>query len=185
MVYVSCLVAVGAIGCSRKNVTTRTEPAEIGRETEGRRVGAFPGDQSPDVTLVLEAGGTKRLSQIPGKVRVLNFWAAWCVPCIAEMPSLDALQRRLRSEGLVVVAVNTDASPDVAAVFIAHKGFTFTVLYDPTGDAARRFLVRSIPLTLVIDARGVVVERVEGARKWDDAATVERMTRWLDEDPAQ
>jgi thiol-disulfide isomerase/thioredoxin len=99
----------------------------------------------------------------------VNFWATWCAPCVAEMPSLARLERALGRESLAVVGVSVDESEADLRDFVAREGIRFAVLRDPGGRvAARAFGVEGYPTTFVLDAGGVVRERYLGPARWDD-----------------
>ncbi len=123
----------------------------------------------------LTADGAERgLADVAGQGVVLNFWATWCVPCIAEMPALDELARQMAEERVAVLALSSDRGGAAAvAKFYKEKGIrTLPVLLDPRGDAARAFGVRGIPTTVVLDRQGMDRGRLEGAADWASAASV-------------
>ena len=76
------------------------------------------GDQAPNFEL---AGGV-RLTDYSGKLLLLNFWATWCPPCVAEVPSLNNLYERFRDEGFVVLAISVDEEEDVYKRFLERFG---------------------------------------------------------------
>jgi thiol-disulfide isomerase/thioredoxin len=127
----------------------------------------------PDVTFTDAEGAMHGLAEFAGKVVVVNLWATWCQPCIAELPSLAALARRGAAAGIVVLAVSSD-SGGAAAVqryYAAHGIEGLSVWLDPLGDAARALGARGIPTTLIIDRRGRQRARLEGSADWaSDAA---------------
>lgn len=116
------------------------------------------GFPAPPVQLANLAGETVTLEQYRGSVVVLNLWASWCGPCRAEMPALQALFVRYEKQGLVILGVNSthqDSAP-AARAFAAEMGLTFPVLLDVEGDVSRRYLLRALPSTFVIDRQGVI-----------------------------
>jgi len=105
---------------------------------------------------------------------VLNLWATWCVPCVAEMPALDALARLVARDGVAVLTLSSDrgGAPPVER-FYHEKGIqTLPVLLDQHGDAARTLGARGIPTTLLIDRSGKERGRLEGAADWASADSV-------------
>lgn len=113
-------------------------------------------------------GGEHRLADYAGKFVLLNFWATWCVPCRAEMPALDALQRDLGGERFQVVTIATGRN-DLAAIdrFFAEVGVTaLPVLLDPRQRLARDMLVLGLPLTVLIDPEGREIARLIGDADW-------------------
>lgn len=106
------------------------------------------------------------LSEFVGRVVVLNFWATWCEPCRAEMPSLDALGQRHRHDGLAVVAVNYRESAEVVRGFIDRMRVAATIVLDRDGDAASAWTPRVFPSTVLIGRDGRPTVTVLGAFDW-------------------
>ena len=127
------------------------------------------GAVAPDPQLPALDGGLAPLRPPDARLTIVNFWATWCAPCVAEMPSLDRLHRALPGQGLVVVGVSVDESEADVRDFVARAGLRFPVRRDPGGrGVARAFGVEGYPTTFVIDAAGVVRERYLGPARWDD-----------------
>lgn len=128
----------------------------------GNGCGRMTGKDAPAFTanLVLngEPGKEKlALTELRGKVVVLDFWATWCGPCRAEAPIMNALYQRHKSEGVVVVGVNTDDEDGNAARYAKERGLTFPIAYDADRSAARAYNVTSLPTLVVISKTGKVV----------------------------
>jgi peroxiredoxin len=121
-----------------------------------------------DFSLPLLTGGNASLSSYRGKVVLLNFWATWCPPCRAEMPSMEVLYQRLKNQGLEILAV--DLGEDTATVqqFIRNNPYTFPVLLDRNNRIGSQYGARSIPTTFVIDREGKIIGGVVGAIRWDE-----------------
>jgi cytochrome c biogenesis protein CcmG/thiol:disulfide interchange protein DsbE len=128
------------------------------------------GTEAPGFRLPSLAGGEVDLASQRGKVVVLNFWATWCPPCVAEMPSLERLHRALTSEGLSVVTVSTDEDEAALRRFVAERSLTLPVLKDPGGRlAAGQYRTTGYPETFVLDRNGRVLQHVVGPAEWDSA----------------
>lgn len=127
---------------------------------------------APSFSLPRAGGGSLGSDELRGHVLVINFWATWCGPCREELPALDRLERALAGEGLRVLAVSVDASPQAAARFAEARGLGLTVLGDPGEEVARRYGVGAYPTTVVVDRRGRVVHRTVGAFAWDAPAAL-------------
>lgn len=98
-------------------------------------------------------GKSWTLKDLRGKVVLVNFWATWCPPCRKEMPDLEALSKRFKDQGLVILAISDE---DVAKVkpFIAEKSFTYPILLDPGRNVNKLFGVEGIPKTFIYDREG-------------------------------
>lgn len=112
---------------------------------------------------------SRLLADYRGEVVLLNLWATWCGPCQVEMPSIEALHRRLGPRGLRVVAVSVDdpGNEDRIRSFVASHGLTFDVLNEGSGRIENDYQSPGIPATFLIDRAGVIRLRVTGATDWD------------------
>lgn len=113
---------------------------------------------APDFTLETLEGQSIRLSDLRGQVVVLNFWATWCPPCRAEMPTLEKIAREYKDQGVIVVGVNSTIQDDPNAIpgFLAQHGITFPILLDKRGEVTRRYEIRSFPTTFFIGSDGII-----------------------------
>ena len=129
---------------------------------------AFAGTSAPDVTLLREGGAPLSLTVFQGTPTLVNLWATWCAPCIAELPALDRLAAR-EGYALNVVAVSQDIGgwEKIAPFLRATPLPATTVLADPDGALARALDVAGLPVTILYDAEGREVWRVLGPREWD------------------
>jgi thiol-disulfide isomerase/thioredoxin len=130
-----------------------------------------PGELVPDFTLPRLGGGTVTLSQLRGKVIVIDFWATWCPPCRAEMPWLVPMAMRLESKGVVFLAISEDDPPGQVPLvneFAAQvPGLErFAVLGDPQIEA--RYGVDSLPSLFIVDRQGRLVTSAVGAADEDE-----------------
>ena len=136
------------------------------------QVGLEVGMQAPDFTLRNLNGNLEGLSEFKDQVVVLNFWATWCAPCLEEMPAFEKLYRRYRSQGLTVIAVSLDkGETSKVAKFVDEHSLTFPVLLDLDGIAERIYPSFTIPFTYVIDKKGRIAARVDGAKNWSSNET--------------
>lgn len=109
-----------------------------------------------DFTLKDLDGRSWTLSELKGKVVVVNFWATWCPPCRKEMPDLEALYAEFKSEGLVILAVSDEPRATVEK-FVAANMYSFPVLLDSDRKVGGAFKVSSIPKSFVYDRQGKLV----------------------------
>lgn len=126
------------------------------------------GDPAPDFTLSDIHGKQHRLSDYRGKVVLLNFWATWCGPCLAEMPSMESLKDKLKDEKFVIVTVSIDKEGlESLKKFVEKKRYSFIVLHSPDGSIQGLYNPGVIPTSFVIDKSGTVFSRITGGQKWD------------------
>jgi thiol-disulfide isomerase/thioredoxin len=136
------------------------------------------GGATPSLSLNDPAGKTHDLAAYRGKVVLVNFWATWCAPCREEMPSMQALRQRLAGKGFEVLAVNMMESEEKIAAFRESELIDLPVLMDRDGAAARRWNVRMLPVSFVIDRRGAIRYQLIGVANWtgpDVAPVIERL----------
>ncbi len=93
------------------------------------------------------------LKDLGGKVVLVNFWATWCPPCRKEMPDLDALGKRFKDQGLIILAISDEDAAKVNP-FIAEHQFAFPILLDPGRKVNRLFAVEGIPKTFIYNREG-------------------------------
>ena len=137
-------------------------------------VRAHPPVAAPPLHFTTADGATRSLSDYAGRVVVLNFWATWCVPCVSEMPALDALAGRAAGAGIAVLAVSLDhgGATAVQPFYAGHGIRNLPLLLDPHSDAMMALRLEGIPTTLVIDRAGREVARIEGPVLWDSPDAV-------------
>ena len=110
-----------------------------------------------------------RLAALRGQVVVLNFWASWCEPCRAEMPSLELMAERHKGDRLQVLAVNFRETDGTIRRFLEQTDFSLPILRDADGAAARAWQVRIFPSTVVIGRDGRAAFTVVGEVDWGGA----------------
>jgi DsbE subfamily thiol:disulfide oxidoreductase len=121
---------------------------------------------APDFTLPDPRGKKVSLQDFRGKVVFLNFWATWCESCREEMPSMERLYQEYKGKGLEIVAVNVkDKRPDALA-FVKELKLNYPVLMDPEGEVGLLYGAFGLPVTYLIDRKGVVLARLWGPADW-------------------
>ncbi|MDP2255365.1 MAG: TlpA disulfide reductase family protein [Polaromonas sp.] len=117
-------------------------------------------------SLVDTTGKTWRPADLRGRAVLLNFWASWCPPCRAEMPTLQQVADFYGPDKLLVLAINFKEPAARALKFAASTGLTLPVLLDTDGSVARQWGVNVFPTTLTLDHRGQPRQRVRGEVDW-------------------
>jgi peroxiredoxin len=137
-----------AIGASAVIVGSRADPRLTGT--------GLGNTAAPDFTLRSTGGATVRMQDYRGKVVLLNFWATWCEPCKAELPAIDAVQRRYGSQGFAALGVDfRDQDEDVVA-YAAKVRLSFPLLEDQPGVTANDYRLLGVPTSYLVDAEGVI-----------------------------
>ena len=116
------------------------------------------------------SGKTWRLADLAGRAVLLNFWASWCEPCRAEMPTLQQVADLYGPDKLMVLAINFKEPAARALRFAQTTGLTLPILLDSDGQAARQWGVKVFPTTLMLDRRGRPRQRVQGEMDWTSSA---------------
>jgi thiol-disulfide isomerase/thioredoxin len=153
---------LGTAAESESDLTDRTRLGEFVPLSQ-----PFP---APAIFLADSTGQTVELSNLRGKLVLVNLWATWCEPCLREMPSLERLQSRL-GERIAVLAVSEDRGGNKAVEpFITKLGLKSVKIYiDPKSEVGHALGVRGLPTSFVIDRDGKVIGRVKGAAEWDSS----------------
>ncbi len=115
------------------------------------------GGPAPDFSLKDMSGKLVRLSELKGKVVLIEFWATWCPPCKMAVPELNELQAEHANSNLVILGISIDEDRKLLEDFMEDNEILYTVLYDDNG-IFENYGVYTVPTALVIDVQGNVVE---------------------------
>ena len=129
---------------------------------------SIAGKAAQDFPLTL-AGKSERLSDLKGKVVVLNFWATWCPPCVEETPSLNRLEKYIDSRGGMVLGVSIDEDGAAYEQFLRDHSVIFPTYRDATKKTASDYGTSIFPETYIIDRRGKIARKFVGEQQWDSA----------------
>ena len=119
------------------------------------------GPPVPDRVFETFDGGQLSLAELSGEPLVVNFWASWCPPCVAEMPDFERVHLD-RAEEVRFVGLNTQDRREQAEALAVQTGVSYELGFDPDGALARDFEVISMPSTYFVDADGAIVHRHAG-----------------------
>lgn len=129
---------------------------------------------APPVVFQDPTGKRVTLADYAGHALVVNLWATWCGPCVAELPSFAAIAPRLRAAHVLVLPISIDigGAADVRPFYASHGIRTLPVLLDPNGDNMAVLGTNSIPYSIVINAAGKMVGTMDGAANWNTPRTI-------------
>jgi peroxiredoxin len=119
--------------------------------------------QEADFTLADLQGKTWKLTDLRGKVVLLNFWSTGCPPCVDEIPTMNALYRQFEKQGLIILAISYD-DPATATRFLKDHSVPYPVLLDPERKVIDKFHVEGIPRSVVYDRTGKLTTQAIGER---------------------
>jgi thiol-disulfide isomerase/thioredoxin len=114
-------------------------------------------------------GRPANLRQFRGKTVLVNLWASWCPPCLAEMPGLQALYQKTDTSKVAFVLISLDANPNKARALLKRKGYTMPV-YFPAAPLPAPFDSPSIPSTVILAPSGRLADRHDGMADYDTPA---------------
>jgi cytochrome c biogenesis protein CcmG/thiol:disulfide interchange protein DsbE len=119
---------------------------------------------APDFTLDTLDGKKVTLSELRGKIVIINLWATWCPPCRAEMPALENAYEQYRDSGVVILGLNVtnqDSEKDIPP-FVKEFGLTFPILLDRDGSVSTLYQLRGLPTTYFVNREGIIRTVVVG-----------------------
>lgn len=124
------------------------------------------GEPVPEQDFEMFDGTTASMADYEGQPVVVNFWASWCPPCVAEMPDLETIHGEFADE-VAFLGINTQDSPGAAADLVEQTGVTYDLARDPDGELFQAFGVFGMPTTFFVSADGEIVERHTGIMTLD------------------
>ncbi len=124
-------------------------------------------------------GSTHSIAGLKGRVVFINFWATWCPPCLAEMPSLDALYRQMKADDRVVfLFINEDENDETAKEYLAKKGYEIP-LQTAAGNIPSEFFSGTLPTTIILNKEGAVAMKQEGLANYKNQAFLKQLKMLL------
>ncbi len=133
-----------------------------------------------DFTLIRRDHTQVPFSSVAGKVTLVNFWASWCEACKVEIPSINALRSSMKEQGLEVISINVDETPEkLLPKLLPRLKIDYPVYVDEGGGLVELFDIRAIPFSMVLDRDRKVLFIENGERDWNSRESRERITQWL------
>jgi len=158
------IAALALAGCATAGA------AGGGGESGGHQVGA----PLPEIRVESLGGKPLAVGDYRGKVVLLDVWASWCGPCKQELPMLDDMAKRLRGDGVEVLAVSIDQERANLVKFLkARPRWALTIAHDPKGAIADSLAPEKMPTSYIIDREGIV-RYVNSGFEPSDAAVIEK-----------
>jgi thiol-disulfide isomerase/thioredoxin len=163
-----------AASCDRQSSDKAQPQASAAAAASGEAVGVIDrshkGTPLPTLTLSDPAGQKLAMPGLKGKPTLINLWATWCAPCIAELPTLNSISNRADMNVRIVTVSQDMEGPDKVQTFLDQKGFAqLPAWLDPKGDLAAQYQVQTLPTSVYYDANGIEVWRFTGGRDWGSA----------------
>ncbi|MEO5693077.1 MAG: TlpA disulfide reductase family protein [Usitatibacter sp.] len=137
--------------------------ANAGTATELK---TLPGKPAPALEREDLNGARVDVARLRGQVVLVNFWATWCEPCIAEMPSIERLRVKLEGRPFTVLTVNYGEGAEKVAAFMKKNRLSLPVLLDPAKESARAWGAGGLPMTFLVDGRGNLRFSAFGESDW-------------------
>ncbi|GHE77264.1 TlpA disulfide reductase family protein [Thalassotalea profundi] len=98
-----------------------------------------------------------KLSRYQGDIVYIDFWASWCGPCIKSFPWMNEMQSRYEHKGLKIISINLDSDFSLARKFLSSNPATFDVIYDPEGVLAKKYHLKGMPSSFILDRKSNVI----------------------------
>ena len=160
------------VGFFQPDVSTENEKLPISKISKGEKTGVLFKD---------ETGNVIDLSDLKGKVVFINFWATWCPPCIAEMPSINKLQEKFKdNEDFIVLMVDADNQLDKSIKFMSKRNYNLKV-FTPASQIPTELLGNALPSTVILNKKGKTVFKHEGGADYTNQEFIKFLETLLKE----
>ncbi len=116
-----------------------------------------------------------KTESLKGQPAIINFWATWCPPCRAEMPSMERAWEQIKDEGIQMLAINYGEEIDTVDTFLLEFPMSIPVLLDTTGKTGNTWPFRALPTTFILDSEGNIVYQATGPREWDSKGILDKV----------
>lgn len=143
-----------------------------------RELKAYEGDPVPPALRLPDLHGkTVSLSDLRGRVVLVNFWATWCPPCVKEMPSMQRLQEKFAKRPFSILAVNMGETEDDVQAFLKRVPVDFTIIMDRDGATLKAWKVFAFPTSFIVDRDGKIRLAVFGEVDWEAPEVVAKIEK--------
>ncbi len=172
---IALLLLLACAGCDRQNAApeqgsdTAAAPKAVAAEPAGTPDRSHKGEAAPAIPFQTPEGAETTLAAFKGKPVLVNLWATWCAPCVAEMPTLDALAAKT-GETLTVLTISQDLEPEKVPAFMAEKGYKRLGAYTDAKLGFSTGYQANLPTTILYDAQGRELWRIAGGMDWTSKA---------------
>jgi len=182
MIVLLSLMFLGALYVAAVRPSKGVERGRVAMAWRAKRKPQV-GEVDPDFTLPDLDGDDVRFSDSRGKVILLNFWATRCLFCRRQMPSMETLYQKLKGDDFELLAISLDRrGASVVGPFVRDYKLTFPILLDSKGKVGNIYGVRGIPVAVIIDKEGLIVEKVVGSRDWSGPDSMEKFQKLIQRD---
>jgi peroxiredoxin len=136
------------------------------------------GKTAPDFVLKDLSGREIRLSDLRGKVVLVNFWATWCPPCRNEIPSMQKLNEMMAGKPFKMLAISVDnGGKEVVEDYFRKSGNVLPVLLDSQQKISKMYGTTGVPETFIVDRNGTIIDKVIGPLEWDSPRVVQELDK--------
>ncbi len=143
--------------------TTQTEAEPKAEPTAEETTIIKAGDTAPDFTVKLYGGGETTLSDLKGKVVLINFWATWCPPCREEFKRVEAdLIEKFKGQDFVFLPISRGETEEALTTFREKQGYSFTMGMDEDMSIFKKYATNYIPRNFLVGKDGVVISSTVG-----------------------
>jgi peroxiredoxin len=159
LIMVLLLVVIPLIGYGCLSKTSSATPSNSGQSTQSESKTTAPNFSWKD-----NSGSLINLSDLKGKVVLLDFWATWCGPCRETIPHVEAIYEKYLAKGVEVLGINLDDTSKLDSVkqFIKDNGMKYQVINDASGTVSQQYGVTSIPRFFIVDKNGYIDKMIIG-----------------------
>ncbi|MCM3177168.1 peroxiredoxin family protein [Cytobacillus horneckiae] len=167
---------------TKETANSSTEESVVVNENinQDGQLSVQEGSPAPDFELTTLDGDTVKLFDYKGKKVILNFWASWCPPCVAEMPHMQQFYEDNKENDIEIVAVNLtslDKGMSEIKKFVDENNLSFTIPLDKDGTIGIQYETFSIPTSYIIDSNGIIIKKIVGPM---NEAMMEDLTKNID-----